>query len=78
MTIRETCKVLDLPATTSKQRQSQLAYPTTRRHGDGGDYEVISGSGAFEDATETGRFDGVENSWENANLCDGTITVMKK
>jgi len=31
-----------------------------------------------EGATGAGRFDGVENSWENANLFDGTITVMKK
>lgn len=46
--------------------------------GDGGDYEVISGTGAYEGATGAGRFDGVENSWENANLFDGTITVMKK
>lgn len=40
--------------------------------GDGGDYEVLSGTGAFKGATGTGRFDAVEEAWESANLYDGS------
>ena len=35
---------------------------------DGGDYKVLSGTGAYDGATGTGRFDGVENPWENTCL----------
>jgi hypothetical protein len=41
----------------------------------GGDYEVLSGTGAYEGATGSGRFDAVEESWENAELYDVTLTV---
>ncbi len=43
----------------------------------GGDYQILSGTGAYEGATGTGSFDAVENSWENADLYDGILTVMK-
>ena len=38
--------------------------------GDGGDYEVLSGTGAFTGATGTGRFDAVEEAWESASFYD--------
>lgn len=42
---------------------------------DGGDYEVVSGTGAYEGATGTGRFDAIEEPWDRANLYDVTINV---
>ena len=44
-------------------------------NGEGGDYEVISGTGAFEGATGTGRFDGVDDPWEDAYLSEGSFTL---
>ena len=43
----------------------------------GGDYEVVSGTGAYEGATGTGRFDAVEEPWEKASLYDVTINVTR-
>jgi hypothetical protein len=41
----------------------------------GGDYEVVSGTGAFEGASGTGRFDSVEADWERALLFEGSFTL---
>ncbi|MCB1715743.1 MAG: hypothetical protein KDK04_15620 [Candidatus Competibacteraceae bacterium] len=41
-----------------------------------GNYEVLSGTGAYEGATGTGHFNTAKNPWEKANLYDVTITVM--
>ncbi|WP_290651631.1 hypothetical protein [Aquisalimonas sp.] len=41
----------------------------------GGDYEVVSGTGAFADATGTGRFDAIGDSWERAMLLDGSFNL---
>jgi hypothetical protein len=41
----------------------------------GGDYEVLSGTGAFEGATGTGKFDFVDTGWEGAELYDGQFTL---
>jgi len=41
----------------------------------GGDYKVVSGKGAFEGATGTGRFDAVKNPWDDAEMFEGTISV---
>ena len=41
----------------------------------GGDYEVLSGTGAFEKASGTGRFDALEEPWEGANLYQGIFTL---
>lgn len=43
--------------------------------GSGGDYELISGTGAYEGATGTGRFDYVENKWENADEWAGEFNL---
>jgi hypothetical protein len=43
--------------------------------GEGGDYVVLSGTGAFEGATGTGRFDGVQEAWEDADLLEGSFTL---
>ena len=43
--------------------------------GNGGDYEVVSGTGAFQGATGTGRFDAKKDPWESATLWDGSMTV---
>ena len=43
--------------------------------GEGGDYKVISGTGAFEGTTGTGRFDGVDDPWEDAYLANGSFTL---
>ena len=43
--------------------------------GDGGDYEVLSGTGVFKGASGTGRFDAVEEPWDDANLFDGSFTL---
>ena len=45
--------------------------------GDGGDYEVLSGTGDYEGATGTGRFDAVKNAWDDALLYDGSITIVR-
>ena len=41
----------------------------------GGDYEVLSGTGAFAGATGTGRFDAVGAAWEGATLYNGQFTL---
>jgi len=41
----------------------------------GGDYQVVSGIGAYEGATGTGRFDAVKNPWKDADMFEGTISV---
>lgn len=43
--------------------------------GEGGDYEVLSGTGAYEGATGTGRFDALESVWEDATLLEGSFTL---
>lgn len=45
--------------------------------GQGGDYEVLSGTGAYKGATGTGRFDAVQDPWEKATLYDLTIKVTR-
>ena len=40
------------------------------------EYTVLSGGGAFEGATGTGELTGVENSWEDANLLEGSFTLQ--
>ncbi len=41
----------------------------------GGDYEVLSGTGAFEGATGTGRFDAAGADWEGASLWTGSFSL---
>jgi hypothetical protein len=41
-----------------------------------GDYELISGTGAFAGATGTGHFEGLDESWERANLLEGSFTLQ--
>ena len=41
----------------------------------GGDYTVLSGTGAFEGATGTGRFDGLDDAWDDADLLEGSFTL---
>lgn len=43
--------------------------------GDGGDYEVLSGTGAFEGAAGTGRFDLADEPWEDASLYAGSLSL---
>ncbi|MEE9590039.1 MAG: hypothetical protein V3V97_18695 [Hyphomicrobiaceae bacterium] len=43
--------------------------------GDGGDYEVLSGTGAFKGASGTGRFDAMKEPWEGANLAKGSFSL---
>ena len=43
--------------------------------GQGGDYEVLSGTGAYEGATGTGRFDSLEDAWADADLLEGSFTL---
>lgn len=43
----------------------------------GGDYTILSGTGVYEGATGTGRFDAMKNPWENASLYDVTIQVKR-
>lgn len=45
--------------------------------GEGGDYEVLSGTGAYKGATGTGRFDAVKDPWKKATLYDLTIKVTR-
>jgi len=45
--------------------------------GQSGDYQVLSGTGAYKGATGTGRFDAVPNPWDKANLWDLTIKVTR-
>lgn len=40
-----------------------------------GDYQLISGSGAFEGATGTGSFKGVDEPWEQAYLLEGEFRL---
>lgn len=41
----------------------------------GGDYEVLSGTGVFKGATGTGRFDAIKENWEGASLHEGSFTL---
>jgi hypothetical protein len=41
-----------------------------------GDYELLSGTGAFEGATGTGHFESVEESWDRADLLEGSFTLQ--
>lgn len=43
--------------------------------GAGGDYEVLSGTGAFAGATGTGRFDATDTDWQGATLWTGSFTL---
>jgi hypothetical protein len=43
--------------------------------GDAGDYEVLSGTGAFAAATGTGHFEAVDEPWDGANLYDGSFKI---
>jgi len=43
--------------------------------GEKGDYEVLSGTGAFEGATGTGHFESIDEAWEGANLLEGSFTL---
>ena len=45
------------------------------KDGSGGDYEVLSGTGAYKDASGTGRFDALKEPWEGANLYEGSFTL---
>ena len=45
--------------------------------GEGGDYEVLSGTGAYKGATGTGRFDAVKDPWKKATLYDLTLKVTR-
>ncbi len=41
----------------------------------GGDYEVLSGTGAFKGASGTGRFDALKEPWDGASLFEGSFTL---
>lgn len=41
----------------------------------GGDYEVLSGTGGFKGASGTGRFDALKEPWDGANLYEGSFTL---
>ncbi len=41
----------------------------------GGDYEVLSGTGAYKGASGSGRFDALKEQWEGANLYEGTFKL---
>lgn len=43
--------------------------------GNGGDYKVLSGTGAFEGASGTGRFDAKKDPWAGAFLWDGSFKL---
>lgn len=43
--------------------------------GNGGDYEVLSGTGAFEGASGTGRFDLSKAPWKNAYYWNGSFKL---
>ena len=43
--------------------------------GSGGEYEVLSGTGAYEGVTGSGRFDAINNPWEKANLFNLTLNL---
>jgi len=43
--------------------------------GNGGDYEVLSGTGAFEGASGTGRFDMGKDPWKAAYYWDGSFKL---
>ena len=45
--------------------------------GERGNYEVLSGTGAYKGATGTGRFDAVKDPWKKATLYDLTIKVRR-
>jgi hypothetical protein len=44
-------------------------------NGNGGDYEVLSGTGVFEGASGRGRFDGAKDPWRNAFYWDGSFKL---
>ena len=41
----------------------------------GGDYEVLSGTGAYKGASGTGRFDALKEPWDGASLFEGSFTL---
>lgn len=41
----------------------------------GGDYEVLSGTGAFKGANGTGRFDALKEPWDGADLFEGSFKL---
>ena len=43
--------------------------------GAAGDYQVLSGTGAFEGATGTGHFEGAQEAWKDADLLEGSFTL---
>src|SRR5262245_23286376 len=45
--------------------------------GSSGDYKVVSGTGAYEGAAGTGRWEKVKDPWENATLYEGSISVER-
>ncbi len=42
---------------------------------EGGDYQVLSGTGTFKGATGTGRFDALKEPWDGASLYEGSFTL---
>ncbi|MEM7399419.1 MAG: hypothetical protein AAF354_10805 [Pseudomonadota bacterium] len=44
--------------------------------GSGGDYKVVSGKGAYAGAAGTGNFRAVANPWKDADMYEGSITVL--
>lgn len=43
--------------------------------GETGDYVVLSGKGAYEGATGTGRFESLEEAWDDASLFEGSFKL---
>jgi hypothetical protein len=43
--------------------------------GAAGDYQVLSGTGAFEGATGTGHFEGAQEPWKDAEMLEGSFTL---
>ena len=44
-------------------------------NGSGGDYNVVSGVGAYAGAKGASKFAAVENPWKNVDTCEGTISL---
>lgn len=45
------------------------------KDGVGGDYELLSATGAYEGATGTGRFDGIDAAWKDTDLYRGVFKL---